>query len=77
VVGSYEKVIVAVLACHGEGRCVGESDSGWRCKGAQAAVEGRVERVEVVVDVTEACGGLSAGGEYDWTDGREGDGCRS
>jgi len=31
--GSYKKVIVAVLACHGEGRCVGESDSGWRYKG--------------------------------------------
>ena len=51
---SYEKVIVAVLACHSDGRCVGESDSGWRCKGAQVAVEQTIEEYRRAVEVTEA-----------------------
>ena len=60
---AYEKVIVAVLACHGEGRCM------W--KGATAAGGTRGlgssrrdrRRVQAAVDVAEACSGLSAGSE--------------
>lgn len=58
---SYEKVIVAVLACHGDGRCVRESDSGWRCKGAQVAVGRTGRKIEASSGSDRGGSGISTG----------------
>lgn len=62
-VEAYEKVIVAVLACHGEGRCVWTRATA--AEGTRGLGSSRRSRrgVQAAADVTEACSRVSAGSE--------------